>query len=631
MEAWKNLFVPNPVLWALKDEGFMSPTTIQALSIPHAIRDRLDIVGAAETGSGKTLAFCVPILHHVLNVQTVQDALIEQTHSLQDTQKYISQNETDSDSNIDILQPEFNPEEDWGDSDNSDEENNSDEIDDSDDVDNDDVDSGVDNGSDEDGDYDNPPTEEDIEELGENEVGCVRVVHNIVLDPTPQTVNTDKPLIGLILEPTRELAIQVKNHLLKAAKYINVKIATVVGGMAPQKQRRILSQCPEIIIATPGRLWELLQEGDQHLIKIPSVKVLVVDEADRMVEKGHFEELTKLFEFMKDNHEARLKRQTLVFSATLTMIHKGPSRKMKKKKKALIPDDKLDLLMYQIGIKDKKKIVDLTTKTGTAENLTEARINCPKDEKDLYLYYFRRQYPGRTLVFANSKDCLRRLVSIFTELGCKPLSLHADMHQKQRLKNLEKFSASNDGFLLASDVAARGLDIPNVQHVIHYQVPRTIENYVHRSGRTARATKEGLSVMLISQDDVRNYRKIISTLNRDEELPVFPVEYQYIPTLKSQLRLALEIDKLHHRFMKVKRQNDWFSKAAEEMEIDIKDEKLLVDIGDNEEQRQHAKKLVNMRADLLQALKQPLAPRTFSGKYPTKMGKLVTLHDAGKY
>ncbi|ESP05208.1 hypothetical protein LOTGIDRAFT_52002, partial [Lottia gigantea] len=588
MEAWKNLFVPTPVLWALKSENMVAPTSIQALSIPHAIRDRLDILGAAETGSGKTLAFSIPILHHVLQHQETIN----------------SSKNNNIDDNGDNSQGQDNDENTSNDnSDNYDKSDNevesvdlnelmmemSDVPDDDDDDDDDDNDSGVED----DEVYDSPPEEVDEE-----------FMHNIVLDPKSTTVKTDKPLIALILEPTRELAIQVKNHIQKAAKYINVQIATVVGGMAPQKQRRILSHCPEIIIATPGRLWELLQEVNPHLIKIPTVKVLVVDEADRMVEKGHFEELSKLFEFMKENVESRLKRQTLVFSATLTMIHQGPNRRLKKKKKKVDPEDKLGLLMQHIGVKQKKKVIDLTNKTGTAGGLTEARINCAKDEKHMMMMMMSRSFCFYSYVkfYLKQKMCFAILKMIFIVLSLK-------------------FPGNSDGFLLASDVAARGLDIPNVQHVIHYQVPRTIENYVHRSGRTARANQEGLSVMLISQDDVQNYRKIIKNLNRDEELPVFPVEYQYIPLLKAQLRQALEIDKLDHRFTKVKRQNDWFSKAAEEMEIDIEDEKLLVDLGDSEEQRRHGVKLEQLRSSLKQSLKQPLAPKTFSGKYPTKMGK----------
>ncbi len=178
------------------------------------------------------------------------------------------------------------------------------------------------------------------------------------------------------------------------------------------------------------------------------------------------------------------------------------------------------------------KVFDLTTKAVTAENLTESKIFCALNEKDIYMYYFACKYAGRTLVFSNSIDCVRRLTNLFRLLKRTPLHLHANMNQKQRLKNLEKFngiyfflifsisifflffSAEENSLLIASDVASRGLDIPNVMHVIHYQVPRSAEIYVHRSGRTARSNQEGLSVMLISPDEINLYRKIVQTFRK---------------------------------------------------------------------------------------------------------------------
>lgn len=157
----------------------------------------------------------------------------------------------------------------------------------------------------------------------------------------------------------------------------------------------------------------------------------------------------------------------------------------------------------------------------TAHNLTECRLICSIDQKDYYLYYFLRRHPGRTIVFCNSIDCVKRLTTLFGLLECAPLPLHATMIQKQRLKNLERFRDNPNGILIATDVAARGLDIPNVEHVIHYQVPRTSENYVHRSGRTARANKNGITVMFMEPGEVKNYVKIYKTLDRCEYMHAF--------------------------------------------------------------------------------------------------------------
>lgn len=216
------------------------------------------------------------------------------------------------------------------------------------------------------------------------------------------------------------------------------------------------------------------------------------------------------------------KRQNFLFSATLITSFKG--NELKKKEQASI-----DLLINKIQMNKDPKIVDLTTKAVTAETLFQTKIFCTLEEKDIYLYYFISKYVGRTLVFANSIDCVRRLTNLFRLLNKEPLHLHANMNQKQRCKNLEKYygnlikrylnsvnrfkyffyKAESNGLLIASDVAARGLDIPGVMHVIHYQVPRSTEIYIHRSGRTARSQHEGLSVLLVSPNEMNLYRKIL--------------------------------------------------------------------------------------------------------------------------
>lgn len=133
-----------------------------------------------------------------------------------------------------------------------------------------------------------------------------------------------KPLYAVILTPTRELASQIHGHLKDIAKYTDIKVAAIFGGLAIPKQKRVLKQCPEIVIATPGRLWELFEEGDEHLAKMDRMKYFVVDETDRMVEKGHFEEMHKLLEVINAENENRKYRRNFIFSATLTMVHDLP-------------------------------------------------------------------------------------------------------------------------------------------------------------------------------------------------------------------------------------------------------------------------------------------------------------------
>lgn len=183
---------------------------------------------------------------------------------------------------------------------------------------------------------------------------------------------------------------------------------------------------------------EIINRGFLLLLHCVIYRCLVIDEADRMVERGHFAELESLLEMLNTVH-FNPTRQTFVFSATLTMARSLPTRLLQKKKN-LDRRSRLEILMEKVGIKSKPKIIDLTRKEATVETLTEARIHCQKEEKDFYLYYFLLQYPGRTMVFANSIDCIKRLTSMLLILDCTPMPLHANMHQKQRLKNLERFA-----------------------------------------------------------------------------------------------------------------------------------------------------------------------------------------------
>lgn len=245
-----------------------------------------------------------------------------------------------------------------------------------------------------------------------------------------------------------------------------------------------------------------------------------------MVEKGHFEELKLLMERINRDQSKKSRRQNFIFSATLTLVHDIPdylrTKNVSRRRKfqSVSADEKLKQFIQGLGI-SQPKIIDITKQQGTAEKLTECRIVCDITEKDYYLFYFLQQHPGRTIVFCNSIDCVRRLGNLFGLLACHPLPLHANMVQKQRLKNLERFRDQADALLIATDVAARGLDIPKVDHVIHYQVPRTSENYIHRSGRTARANTEGITVLLMEPGEMRYYNKICKTLNRCEWEEIF--------------------------------------------------------------------------------------------------------------
>ncbi|VDP05483.1 unnamed protein product [Soboliphyme baturini] len=442
---WQELGLPDEVLHAVQDLGFAKPTTIQKLCLPCAIRDRLDIIGAAETGSGKTLAFAIPIVVRLL----------------------------------------------------------------------------------------------ELDQAGKLE-------HS---GPS-----------ALILTPTRELAVQIKDHTKVLVKYTTLKVAAVIGGLSVHKQERILKKHPEILIATPGRLWYFINE---HLQKI---RFLVVDETDRMLEKCHFAELEKILNYLNE--------QTFVFSATLTFCHAPPSRLLHKPEfHKVTTDDKIASIVSMIALRNKRRVIDVTVKFGLAEHLKEARICCSSlEDKDAALYYVLQGYPGRTIIFTNSINCARRLRSLLQSLHFAPYLLFSAMNQKHRLTNLEKFTS----VLIATDVAARGLDIKNIQHVVHYQVPRTSEIYVHRSGRTARVDKEGISIMLVDTKDVICYKKICNALNNGVDLPEFPVDVYKFKELKQRVRLATEVESARHRCGTMNATEHWFRQAAKAADITLDEEVLTV-------------------------------------------------------
>ncbi|XP_012232773.2 ATP-dependent RNA helicase DDX24 [Linepithema humile] len=561
VKVWISMGVPTVVMKALADQNFHSPTAIQAQTLPAAILGRRDILGAAETGSGKTLAFGIPIIKGILDLKNQQ---LETAVSKKSATHNIQKDEVEAK------------------------------------------------------DTDTSESDSEDEDLSKSE-NCVKAIGGIKFDECQDI--PIKPLYALILTPTRELAIQIKNHLTQAAKYTDIKIAIVLGGMAAVKQERILNKGPEIVIATPGRLWELVEKGNSHLSQIDSIRYLAIDETDRMLEKGHFQELHDLLEKINANPAKREKRQTFVFSATLTMVHDLPEYLEKKKRRyarsrinKLTSDQKLQKIISLLKIK-KPKIVDLTKESGTADNLTECRIACTIDHKDYYLYYFLTKHNGRTLIFCNSIGCVKRLATLFSILECKPLPLHANMQQRQRLKNLERFQADENGLLIATDVAARGLDIPNIEHVIHYQVPRTSENYVHRSGRTARAQKEGITVLMMEPSEKQNYSKLCKTLGRTQDLPIFPVIDNLLIAIKERVNVAREIDKLELRCRRENTQKSWLQKAKEEMDIILDDDDDNESSTESEETAALKRQLKVKKHQLKSLLTKPVFPKGFSTKY----------------
>eukprot|EP00794_Sanderia_malayensis_P007267 gene7267-8078_t len=427
-----------------------------------------------------------------------------------------------------------------------------------------------------------------------------------------------KPLYAVILTPTRELAMQIYKNIVDVTKYTTIKCAVIVGGLSEQKQERVLCKSPEIVIGTPGRLLNLIKDGKPHLSKLDSVRFLVIDEVDRMLQFGHFKDASEILRLMSVSNK---KRQTFLFSATLTLpqYHKKLVGKGLKKGSK----ESVQMLVDKANINTKAKVIDLSTQHIAAEQIDQKRVICTEEEKDLYLLYTLLCHPGRTLIFVNSINCTKKICNLLAVLGRNPLQLHAGKQQRQRLKALDRFTSTKDAVLVATDVAARGLDIPDVDVVIHYHLPKDPKIYIHRSGRTARAQKNGLSIILEGPEDFREYKKICHMMKLDHDLPSVDIDFSILPDLKKRVSLAVRIEKEEHQQRKVNSNSNWFKRAAESLDIDL--EHKQDDDDDGHVSKRSSSNLKALKRELSQLLKLPLVPKGFSGTYITRTGALKTM------
>ncbi|KAL6903525.1 hypothetical protein ACP4OV_004338 [Aristida adscensionis] len=450
--------------------------------------------------------------------------------------------------------------------------------------------------------------------------------------------STGSPLRALILTPTRELAKQVCDHLKEAAKFLGIHVVPIVGGLSVEKQERLLKKKPEIVVGTPGRLWELMSMSNQHLVELHSLSFFVLDEADRMIERGHFHELQSIIEMLplangSDERAVRAtpncetvpivqvkKRQTFVFSATLalsTNFRKKLKRGLSTSKASMSDDvSSIEALSKQAGMKPNAEIVDLTKASILPEKLEESFIECSDDDKDAYLYYILSVHgQGRTIIFCTSIAALRHISSILRILGINVLTNHAQMQQRARMKAVDRFRGSENSILVATDGFARGMDFEDVRTVIHYQLPHSTDVYIHRSGRTARKSLAGCSIALISPGDKAKFYSLCKSLSK-ENLQQFPVDHAYMPAVMNRLSLARQIDKIARKNSQENASKSWLQRNAESMG-------LILDASDSEEERVQSHKqkkatsahLQKLQQDLSDLLQRPLQPKTFSRRY----------------
>jgi superfamily II DNA/RNA helicase len=299
----------------------------------------------------------------------------------------------------------------------------------------------------------------------------------------------------LILEPTRELAAQVAENFEKYGKNHRLTMALLIGGVSFEDQNKVLDRGADVLIATPGRMLDQFERGR---ILLTGVDILVIDEADRMLDMGFIPDIERICGLLP------ARRQTLFFSATMP------------------PEiQKLTTRFLRDPIK-----IEVARQNSTAETIDQKLVRVPgkPEEKRAALRAIIRGEAALTnaIIFCNRKRDVATLARSLQRHGFSAGGLHGDMDQKSRMETLDSFKTGKIKFLIASDVAARGLDIPAVSHVINFDMPTHAEDYVHRIGRTGRAGRSGTSITLAAPADGKYVDAIVKLIQRD--IPVVKLE-----------------------------------------------------------------------------------------------------------
>jgi ATP-dependent RNA helicase RhlE len=288
----------------------------------------------------------------------------------------------------------------------------------------------------------------------------------------------------LILAPTRELVVQIEENVCAYAKHVPIQITKVFGGVSERPQIQALRSGAEMVIATPGRLLDLM---GQRCADFSALEHLVLDEADRMLDMGFLPAIRRVVKGLPQ------KRQTLLFSATLSKEIEGLTHEFQRNPK-----------MVQIG-----------RRSNPAETVTQWVYEVPQHLKaSLLCHILKDPAMNMVLVFTRTKHGADRLARKLDSIGVKSGTLHANRSQNQRLRALADFRSGTLQVLIATDIASRGIDVDGISHVVNYDFPPQVEDYIHRIGRTGRAQAIGDAISFISQDDYGSLRSLERFIGR---------------------------------------------------------------------------------------------------------------------
>jgi ATP-dependent RNA helicase RhlE len=369
--TFQELNLIEPIKKALTEEGYTTPTPIQAKAIPLILQHR-DLLGCAQTGTGKTAAFAIPMLQ--------------------------------------------------------------------------------------------------------------------ILEEKPKNKNEKGPIRALILTPTRELAIQIGESFAAYGRFTNISHTVIFGGVGQKPQTDALRRGVDILIATPGRLLDLINQGFVHLKQL---EIFVLDEADRMLDMGFVHDVKKILKLLP------AKRQSLFFSATMPPV----------------------IMTLADTILSNPAKVEVTPVSSTADTIKQSVYFVDKSDKNnLLLHILKDDTIATALVFTRTKHGADKVVKVLRKAGVTSEAIHGNKSQNARQNALKNFKSQTTRVLVATDIAARGIDVDDLTHVINYEIPNIPETYVHRIGRTGRAGAKGTAFSFCDVDE-KGYLKDIHKLI-DKNIPV---------------------------------------------------------------------------------------------------------------
>ena len=360
--------------------------------------------------------------------------------------------------------------------------------------------------------------------------------------PTLEKIHTeDQTIQALVIAPTRELAVQSQEELFRFGRSKGVKVRSVYGGSSIEKQIKALKSGAHIVVGTPGRLLDLIK---RKALKLQDIETLILDEADEMLNMGFLEDIEAIISRVPEN------RQTLLFSATM-------------------PD-----AIKRIGVQFMKdpEHVKIAAKELTTELVDQYYIRVKEQEKfDTMTRLMDVEQPELAIVFGRTKRRVDELTRGLKIRGFRAEGIHGDLDQNKRLRVLRDFKNGNLDVLVATDVAARGLDISGVTHVYNYDIPQDPDSYVHRIGRTGRAGKSGQSITFVSPNEM-GYLQIIENLTKKRMKGLKPATAEEAFQAKKQVALK----KIERDFADetIRGNFDKFAKDARKLAAEFSPEEL---------------------------------------------------------